>query len=272
MPEGPEILFFCVLLSRKIRGGRLVEIKFNTDKRSEISEDMEGEIEEIECRGKLLWMRLSSKEKNKKYYIHIHFGISGWIEFARPERNIKYEIRVERGGDKIELYMEDMRRFWKIKIVGEEEHERIIGKLGVSIFSEEFSEEYFRNVVKSRKTYVASLIMEQKKIAGIGNYIKNEAIYMSKLGGRVKSNELEEEEIRELYKNIKYVAYSSLMEQLKSKRIEGEYKERYDRYERNRPEKIEIPYKFRIYGREKTDDGKRVKKIKVAGRDSYVLE
>jgi formamidopyrimidine-DNA glycosylase len=272
MPEGPEILYFCVLLSKKIRGWRFVEIKFNTNKKSEIPEDIEGEIEEIGCKGKLLWMVLSSKEKNKKYYMHIHFGISGWIEFVRPEKNIKYEIRVERGGEEIELYMEDMRRFSKIKIVDEEEHDRIIGELGASIFTEEFSEEYFRKMIKSRKTYVASLIMEQKMIAGIGNYIKNEAIYMSKLGGRVKSDELEEEEIRELYKNIKYVAYSSLMEQLKSKRLEREYKERYERYEKNRPEKIEIPYRYRIYGREKTDDGKRVKKIKVAGRDSYVVE
>ena len=64
-----------------------------------------------------------------------------------------------------------------------------------------------------------------------------------------------------LYKNILYVAYSSLYEQIGDermiKKIEGEIG-------RNKPEKIE--------NRERTDDNKKIKKIKVGGRDSYVID
>ena len=92
---------------------------------------------------------------------------------------------------------------------------------------------------------------------------------MSDIEGRAKSNEIGEEKIGRLYKNILYVAYSSLYEQIGDermiKKIEGEIG-------RNKPEKIENPYKFKIYGRERTDDNKKIKKIKVGGRDSYVID
>ena len=38
------------------------------------------------------------------------------------------------------------------------------------------------------------------------------------------------------------------------------------------PKKLEIPYEYKIYGREVTSDGKKVLKIKVAGRDTYCIK
>jgi len=276
MPESPEILYFTVLLNKLITNKKIEKIIFNTDKPAIIPNDFEGIIKEIDCKGKLMWFVCSSNSNNKNYYLHIHFGITGWIEFIKPPKNIKYEIIINNNNNnnnnKIILYMEDRRRFSKIAIYDEEKHKSIINKLGVSIFSEEFTEEYFNKIIKSRKTYVASLIMEQNKIAGIGNYIKNEIIYIGRLDARIKSNELSEEDIKKLYKNILFVAYSSLYEQLKQMKIKKDFEDNYKRYNINKPEIIEVPYKFRIYGREKTEDNKKVKKIKVAGRDSYIVE
>ena len=38
------------------------------------------------------------------------------------------------------------------------------------------------------------------------------------------------------------------------------------------PKKLEIPYEYKIYGLEKTSEGHKVYKIKVAGRDSYCIK
>ena len=38
------------------------------------------------------------------------------------------------------------------------------------------------------------------------------------------------------------------------------------------PQKLEIPYIYKIYSRDTTIDGKKVYKIKVAGRDSYCIK
>jgi formamidopyrimidine-DNA glycosylase len=273
MPESPEILYFTVLLNKMLKNKKIEKIKFNTDKPAIIPDDFEGIIKEIDSKGKILWMETTSKRANKKYYIHIHFGITGWIEDKKPKKNIKYEIIIrDENGKRTKIYMEDRRRFSRINIYDREVHEEKINNLGTSIFTKEFTEDKLRQIIRSRKTYIASLIMEQKKISGIGNYIKNEAIYMSGLDARIKSNEITEEEIKKLYKNILYVAYSSLYEQLEERKIKNDFIENYKRYNVNKPEKIEVPYKFRIYGRERTEDNKKIKKIKVAGRDSYIIE
>ncbi len=38
------------------------------------------------------------------------------------------------------------------------------------------------------------------------------------------------------------------------------------------PKKLEVPYEYKIYGRETTKDGKKVLKIKVGGRDTYCIK
>ena len=38
------------------------------------------------------------------------------------------------------------------------------------------------------------------------------------------------------------------------------------------PKNLEIPYKFKIYKRETTIDGKKVYKIKVGSRDTYCIK
>ena len=177
-----------------IEGGEIEDIKYYTNKVDRRVGEIRGEkVMGVGAKGKILWLEMGNRK-----YIHIHFGITGWIEIKRPERNIKYEIRIRREGREIKLYMEDRRRFSSIRIYEEEEHKRVIGRLGEDIFKEGFTLEYFRKVMRSRRTYIGSLIMEQGKIAGIGNYIKNEALYMSDIEGRARSNEIGEEKIGRL--------------------------------------------------------------------------
>ena len=58
---------------------------------------------------------------------------------------------------------------------------------------------------------LANFLLDQHTICGIGNYIKNEAMYLTKLNVFVKMNELTKEQVNHLYKNILFVAYSKLI-------------------------------------------------------------
>ena len=116
---------------------------------------------------------------------------------------------------------------------------------------------------------LAALLLNQSIFSGIGNYIKNEALYLTHLRVKIKSSDLTDLQISKLYNNILFVAYSSLIEMLRDSKAE-KYLNKSKRI--NEPVKLEIPYQYKVYAQEKTPDGKEVFKIKVAGRDSYCIK
>lgn len=271
MPEGPEILYWQVLLYKKLA----LKYKFDTinsytDKPIIVPKDWEGKILGTGCKGKLLWLEVTSTNKDKKYYMHIHYGITGWLQFEKPESYIKFEFVLKdiKTGGELNLYMEDKRRFSKIVIYDEKQHQKIITKLGIDIFEKDFTLSNFKTIINNKHTMVAPLLLKQEIFCGIGNYIKNEVMYMTKLKAKIKTSELSEDQINELYTNILFVSYSNLVEMLKDTKI---LKYLNKSKSVHMPKKLEVPYQYRIYGRETTSDGKKVFKIKVGGRDSYCV-
>ena len=267
MPEGPEILYTALLLKKTLKGYKLAEINSYTDKPAIVPKDLTGKIEEIDCYGKLFWIKVSGKSQS--YYIDIHYGITGWLMFDKPEKNIKFDFKFTKGNDEFMLYMEDRRRFSKVKVDTQEQHDALINKMGVDILSKDFTEEYFKEIVSNKKTMIAAILLKQEYFAGLGNYIKNEAMYWSNLKIKSKTDELDEEDIKNLYNNILFVSYSNLMELLRDDHLVRMLD---DNRKENMPEKLEVPYIYQVYGREKTPEGQKVYKYKVAGRDSYCIK
>ena len=115
--------------------------------------------------------------------MHIHYGITGWFHFEKPESYIKFEFILSniKTNTQINLYMEDKRRFSKIIIYDEKQHINIISKLGIDIFEPDFTLNNFKNVIKNKDAMIAPLLLKQEIFCGIGNYIKNEVMYIGKL-------------------------------------------------------------------------------------------
>ena len=53
--------------------------------------------------------------------------------------------------------------------------------------------------------------MSQDLIAGCGNYIKSDALYIAKISPHTNTSKLSGKEINALYKAIKYITYSNLI-------------------------------------------------------------
>ena len=165
--------------------------------------------------------------------------------------------------------MEDRRRFSKVQFHTEEEHNKLINKLGVDILSKDFTYDYFKKIIQSKKTILAAILLKQEFFAGLGNYIKNEVIFLSNVDIQIKTNELKEENIKKIYDNILFVAYSNLLELLQKEKLE---KLLDTKRKINIPKQLEVPYVYKIYRQDKTNSGKKVFKTKVAGRDSYYIK
>ena len=270
MPEGPEILFFSTFLKNKFLTTKISNIKSNTGEQIELPEDFEGNVLDIYSKGKLLYIKVSSTNTNKYYYIHIHLGISGWILFKEPKNFVKYEFKLTtKAGKEFNILIDDKTRLSKLHIYNEVEHCNKLNKLGIDIYTSNFTLGKFESVIKSKHMILASFLLKQEIFCGIGNYIKNEVLYLGNLDINIKTNALNKQQITELYKNILFVAYSCLIEQLKHSDVD---KFLAPEYKISIPTNIEIPYNYRIYGRDTTIDGKLIKKVKVAGRDTYFVD
>lgn len=260
MPEGPEIKYTTILLNKMIKGCDITNVNSYTNKPIIIPKNFSRYVETVECHGKLFWIKTIS------HYIDIHYGITGWFRFDKPEKNIKYEIEFtnKKSGKIIHLYMEDMRRFSKIQIHTEKEHDTLLNKLGSDILNPNtFTLDYFLQTIKSKKSLLASTLLKQEYFAGLGNYIKNEVMYLSHINVKSKTNELSDVIITKLYKNILFVAYSTLITLLQEQGLKIKI---------SNLKNLEIPYTYKIYTRTKTDDNKAVYKIKVGGRDTYCIK
>jgi formamidopyrimidine-DNA glycosylase len=263
MPEGPEIFFYVMLFKQKFVGKELVDIISYVEK-NEIDKKIVGMITDVYCKGKTLWFEI-----DKKHYIQIHLKITGYYSFE-IEKNAKYElIFMNEKKQKESLYINDTRGFLSFKILNEEEHNNIINQYGMSIFDNDFSYEFFCDVIKKNKNkMLCGVLFDQKNISGMGNYILNEIFFLSKVNPELKINVLKDSEIELLYNNILFVSYSSLITLLSDNNLKLD-KKTYT----NIPKKntLEIPYNIKIYGRKKLDDGSIVKNKKVCGRKMYYL-
>lgn len=264
MPEGPEILSYVLLFREEFMNKKLENIiSYGTSKKINLP-DNKNVITNIDCKGKLLWFELDNEN-----YLQIHLKITGHYLFEEPDNYLRYKFIFTKNGDEYNLFIEDKRGFVSIKILNKEEHNKEIKKIGVSIFDNKFSFEYFEKLIKKKKNVLlCRFLFDQSNISGIGNYILNEIMYLSNIEAGIKISELSDEEIEDLYKNILFVGYSNLLTYLKRENIQIK-KEDY----KNMPLKknLEIPYELKIYGQTKTSDGKKVKNKKVCNRKMYYV-
>lgn len=241
MPEGPELKYINLLLQNVV-GNNIIDIKtYNKPSVEKIT----GKILNVETKGKLTWLELNN------IYIHIHLGLTGWLYIDDEPDNKKYMIKT----NKFKIYLDNLAT---LCILNKEEHIKKINKLGIDILTSEFTLEYFKNTLKKSKVMIAPYLLKQDKFAGLGNYIKNEALYLAKIHPKTKANEIDDKKIEKLYEFIRYVAFSVLATYIQNKLNYF-------------PKKLQVPYKFKIYNRTKDDKGNIVKKEKISGRITYFI-
>lgn len=255
MPEAPEIFYLKELLKKNITNHKFEKIISNT--KSKVNLPSISKVIDCNCKGKLLWI------KTEKYYVHLHMMISGWIVFERP-KICKYEFVF----DNMILYMDDTRRFSKVKIIEtEEKHNKEINKLGLNFLNNEITKNKFTEIILNSNKNISAMLLDQKIFCGIGNYIRNEALYMVKIHPSTNSSEIKKENAEKLYDKIKYVIFSNLCELLINDKI------KIPRFIKNiLPINLQIPYRFRVYGREKDMYGNKITREKIAGRWAYYVK
>ena len=252
MPEGPEVLYLSKICGKHLIGHNLTNIVSNTKHRIYLPKV--SKLNEIKTYGKLMVFIFND------FYFHIHLGLTGWVTF----QDAKY-ARYELVFDNLTMYIDDSRKFSKLKIYKEKkDSEKNTRKLGIDILTKEFTNDFFMNYIKEKNKNIASLLLEQNKICGIGNYIKNESLYEARISPHRNSNDLDDTEINKLYKAILHVAYSNYIEMMKMNKLSVD--------KMYKSIKTTVPYIFKVYGNDKDPLGNKITKEEIGGRKTFYVK
>jgi formamidopyrimidine-DNA glycosylase len=110
----------------------------------------------------------------------IHLRMTGQLLF-RPgptDRPPRFVWLLE---PRTELHFQDVRRFGRLWAFPPAQEEDFFAGMGPEPFGDDFSVEYLRRELEGRKAPLKSFLMDQRRIAGVGNIYADEALFRARL-------------------------------------------------------------------------------------------
>jgi formamidopyrimidine-DNA glycosylase len=170
-------------------------------------------------------------------------------------------FKLDRGGI---LYYNDVRKFGRIMVAESKKlkaESKFLAKLGQE-FLKDMTLEKFSKILKNSGKPIKILLMEQDKMAGVGNIYANDALWLAAINPQLPANNLQQEQQRKLFKAIETVLKEGIKRGGASELAfvtpdggEGHYQD------------------FTlVYGREKEPCKKcktQIRKVKLGGRGTY---
>lgn len=205
MPEGPEVRKTTDFLSNfagksfhsfAVMSGRYT--KTDGIPNTEIA-GLPAKIEEVNCKGKFIYFSLKDEISNKKYYLFNTLGMTGMWSTEKTKHS-RFVIFFDNGEN---LYYNDIRNFGTLKFIkNKSELDKKLKSLGPDVLNSDIDWQGFRNrfISKPNKT-IAECLMNQSLVSGIGNYLKSEILYASKISPHRRIKDINTEEWHSLYFN-----------------------------------------------------------------------
>ena len=204
MPELPEVEVVKDGL-QEIVGLNILDVKiFNKNSLSNILEKnfhkkiKNKKILEIFRRGKFLVFKFSN------FFLTIHLKMAGKLILkSHLQKTSKHErIRFYLSKRKV-LSFDDVRKFGEVYFV--ENLDDKLSKLGPEPLSKDFLASHFKKKLLMSKKRIKTFLLDQSKIAGIGNIYADEALFLAKIYPLKFSNQLSDIEIENLFTSIRSV-------------------------------------------------------------------
>ena len=211
MPEGPECRKIALQISQELTNKNICHVTILSGRYSrhdgptglsDFKKQMPITALGSGVHGKFIYILLQSE-----WTIWCTLGMTGsWSKQPTQHSRVSFQF-----DDGMHLYFNDIRNFGTLKFVkGKEKIIEKLNDLGPDMLAEDVSDEKFLRVIlnKPKKT-VAQALMDQSIIAGVGNYIKAEALYLSKISPHRLCEDLSADELSNLNYAIKAVIRES---------------------------------------------------------------
>jgi len=184
MPELPEVETIRRQLAPQLEG-RVIESAEILDPRwsrplapSLLERELEAaRVERVGRRGKYLVWSLSGDR-----YLLMHLRMTGTLLFDPDVEPIHTRVRFRLDSGHLLAYV-DPRRFGTGQLLhGAAARDAFLGaRLGAEPFSDAFTTEYLRQAARGRLAPVKAFLLDQRRVAGVGNIYADEALFRAKV-------------------------------------------------------------------------------------------
>jgi len=239
MPEINEVRRYADFLNTKLKNKKITEINILNGRYKkhgpfelyhELKTHLPLKVLNVQTKGKFLYLSLENN-----YFIFSTLGLSGgWIfrkktmtNYQHPEmleylkkeemdsymetslKHLNVEFKVDNGS----VYFYDTLSFGTLKVIKDQkELDKKLKTIGPDIMDMsttfEVFQEQLNKKVNSNKP-IGNVLMNQKVIAGIGNYLRADILWLAKISPFRKVNKLTEDELKSIFKNAKLLTWGS---------------------------------------------------------------
>ncbi|MCX5975328.1 MAG: bifunctional DNA-formamidopyrimidine glycosylase/DNA-(apurinic or apyrimidinic site) lyase [Coprothermobacterota bacterium] len=221
MPELPEVETICRGLQQGLPGCRVkrVEVCWAGCLKNLPADQFQSRLEgctfqEVRRRGKYLLLQLEDGQT-----LVVHLRMTGGFSLCPAEEPLRLHTHwwaeLEDGR---RLRFRDPRKFGLIYLLapGQIESFPPLGKLGPEPLSSSFTVSCLTRLLAGSRRRVKETLLDQSKVAGIGNIYADEALFLAKVRPTRPANSLRPAEVQRLRRGIRLVLENSICSQGRS--------------------------------------------------------
>ena len=222
LPELPEVETIRTQLTDKLIGRKIMSVDVRLAKIWEGSRDqvLGAKIIDVQRRAKIIILKLDNG-----FNLVIHLKMTGQLVYGENRaETISFREGIPFAGfslpaktthviltlDKGKLFFNDLRQFGWMRVMTNQELRSKNQEFGPEALSEEFSQNYLQDICSKWGRPIKLLLMEQSKIAGIGNIYANEALWCAEISPMKRARELDVKQITKLHACIQEVLEKGL--------------------------------------------------------------
>jgi formamidopyrimidine-DNA glycosylase len=268
VPELPEVETVRARLEPLLVGRELERVEIFDSRLTRpfdptaVAAELQGErIVALERRGKYLIVRFETDR-----VLLIHLRMTGNLLHGRNgslPADDQYRRAVVRLDDGSDVVYSDVRRFgtWLLLEPGEVDA-YFEGRVGREPLAPSFTARRLADVLADRRAPVKSVLLDQRRLAGVGNIYADEALWRARIHPLRPGGELESDEVQALHRGIRAALRAGIARQGASLRD----------YRMPDGETGRMQHEFKVYGRagEPCERcGTPIEKIRAAGRGTW---
>ena len=266
MPELPEVETVRRRLEPVLAGRRLERVEILDPRLTrpedplEVATELVGErVDAVDRRGKYVVVRF---ESGRALLVHLRMTGSLLHVHEVPEEDPHRRAVVELD-DGTTLVYRDVRRFgtWLLAEPGEAEP-YLDARLGQEPLAGAFTTKRLGEALADRRAPIKAVILDQRRLAGVGNIYADEALWRSRIHPLRPAGELGEDELRALHRGIRAALNAGIARQGATLRD----------YRTPDGGSGRMQHEFKVYGREGEPCercGRPIEKIRAAGRGTW---
>lgn len=190
MPEGPEVKITTDWLSKTLTGTKIID-------NSNFPEINGTYIHKVYCKGKQIFFILIKPNLARELvYLNARLGMTGRWSLHAEVPHIRYWMKVQKVDvnflndsfettiSEVTIINTDSRNFGDVELFDESLYQKKLNKIGPDLLSDSIDPKMWMQKLRNPRIkgkFIADYLLEQSYFSGIGNYLKSDILYISKI-------------------------------------------------------------------------------------------